>query len=432
MPPATPARRRSTACSRHPELEVVALGSDSLAGAARLGARRAPERLACPRSSRTTRRSPRGADLIFALPRPRARRPRSSRPPDAVVVDLSGAHRLADAALYREWYGFEHPRPRARDWSYALPELCAAGRAADREPGLLRDRGAARARAARRRDRPGERRRRRQVRRVGRGPRAEGELARGLRARERLAVPRRRAPARAGDRAGARLPGLLRPAPAARCGAGCSPPVTSRPTAPTCAALLEDAYATSAGRARAAGGRRARARARPAHRRAEIALFEDAPPARRSSSARSTTSARAPPARRSRTRTSRSGLDETARPAARAECSYERHCRRKGFVASGVALRDPQGGPARPRARALARARDRRGDVHGRTACWRRRWSSRRSTSSSPSRRRSSSTRASRTPRPASAACSTRSRPPPRRRGCSTSTPRRCSSSRPA
>jgi N-acetyl-gamma-glutamyl-phosphate reductase len=43
-----------------------------------------------------------------------------------VVVDLSGAHRLAQPSLYSEWYGFEHPRPHVlRDWSYALPELFA-------------------------------------------------------------------------------------------------------------------------------------------------------------------------------------------------------------------------------------------------------------------------------------------------------------------
>jgi N-acetyl-gamma-glutamyl-phosphate reductase len=45
-------------------------------------------------------------------------------PPDAVVVDLSGAHRLADAGLYPAWYGWEHPRPGSLGaWSYALPEL---------------------------------------------------------------------------------------------------------------------------------------------------------------------------------------------------------------------------------------------------------------------------------------------------------------------
>jgi N-acetyl-gamma-glutamyl-phosphate reductase len=44
------------------------------------------------------------------------------------VIDLSGAFRLGDAALYPTWYGFEHPRPdllaAAR---YGLPELARAG-----------------------------------------------------------------------------------------------------------------------------------------------------------------------------------------------------------------------------------------------------------------------------------------------------------------
>jgi N-acetyl-gamma-glutamyl-phosphate reductase len=39
-------------------------------------------------------------------------------PDDAVVVDLSGAHRLADPELARTWYGIA---PGA--WSYGLPEL---------------------------------------------------------------------------------------------------------------------------------------------------------------------------------------------------------------------------------------------------------------------------------------------------------------------
>jgi N-acetyl-gamma-glutamyl-phosphate reductase len=39
-------------------------------------------------------------------------------------VDLSGAHRLADAALYPAWYGFDHPHADGLgDWSYAIPEL---------------------------------------------------------------------------------------------------------------------------------------------------------------------------------------------------------------------------------------------------------------------------------------------------------------------
>src|SRR5262249_38168270 len=45
-------------------------------------------------------------------------------PPGAgVVVDLSGAHRLRDASLYLEWYGFDEPGPGA--WSYGVPELFA-------------------------------------------------------------------------------------------------------------------------------------------------------------------------------------------------------------------------------------------------------------------------------------------------------------------
>jgi N-acetyl-gamma-glutamyl-phosphate reductase len=43
-------------------------------------------------------------------------------PPDAVVVDLSGAHRLQDTSLYEEWYGWEHPAGN-EGWSYAIPEL---------------------------------------------------------------------------------------------------------------------------------------------------------------------------------------------------------------------------------------------------------------------------------------------------------------------
>jgi N-acetyl-gamma-glutamyl-phosphate reductase len=40
------------------------------------------------------------------------------------VVDLSGAHRFRDTAVYAEWYGFEHPRPDGlAGWCYALPEL---------------------------------------------------------------------------------------------------------------------------------------------------------------------------------------------------------------------------------------------------------------------------------------------------------------------
>jgi len=107
---------------RHPELEVVALGSDSLAGSS---ASALDVRLngALPAFAGNDEAAASGADLIFlCLGNERAA---SFEPPaGAVVVDLSGAHRLEDTSLYPEWYGFEHPRPAsAGEWSYALPEL---------------------------------------------------------------------------------------------------------------------------------------------------------------------------------------------------------------------------------------------------------------------------------------------------------------------
>src|SRR5918993_4600202 len=45
-------------------------------------------------------------------------------PAGAIVVDLSGAHRLDDPSLYPAWYGFEHPAAGSLSaWSYAIPEL---------------------------------------------------------------------------------------------------------------------------------------------------------------------------------------------------------------------------------------------------------------------------------------------------------------------
>ena len=64
-----------------------------------------------------------GADVVFAcLGNEEAAA--LDAPDDTVVVDLSGAHRLADAGLYAEWYGFEHPHADSlAEWSYAVPEL---------------------------------------------------------------------------------------------------------------------------------------------------------------------------------------------------------------------------------------------------------------------------------------------------------------------
>jgi N-acetyl-gamma-glutamyl-phosphate reductase len=107
---------------RHPELEIVALGSDSLEGES---ASALDVRLngSLPAFVGNDEAAASGADLIFlCLGNERAA---AFEPPSgAVVVDLSGAHRLRETSLYAEWYGFEHPRPEAVGaWSYAVPEL---------------------------------------------------------------------------------------------------------------------------------------------------------------------------------------------------------------------------------------------------------------------------------------------------------------------
>jgi N-acetyl-gamma-glutamyl-phosphate reductase len=109
---------------RHPELEVVALGSDSLAG-------EPPSALdvrlngSLPRFVPNDEAAAAGADLLF-LSLDHDRAAAFVPPADVVVVDLSGAHRLEDTSLYREWYGWEHPAGNA-GWSYAIPELLPPG-----------------------------------------------------------------------------------------------------------------------------------------------------------------------------------------------------------------------------------------------------------------------------------------------------------------
>src|SRR5262245_50909788 len=95
---------------RHPELELVALGSDAHAGqeADRLDPRLA--RYELPALVTNDEALAAGAEIVFCcLDHERAAA--LVPPPDTVVVDLSGAHRLATPEAYAEWYGFEHPRP---------------------------------------------------------------------------------------------------------------------------------------------------------------------------------------------------------------------------------------------------------------------------------------------------------------------------------
>jgi N-acetyl-gamma-glutamyl-phosphate reductase len=105
---------------RHPELDVAALGSDSLAGepSSALDVRLNGS---LPSFVENDEAAAAGADLLFlCLDHDRAAS--FVPPPDAVVVDLSGAHRLQDTSLYEDWYGWEHPAGN-EGWSYAIPEL---------------------------------------------------------------------------------------------------------------------------------------------------------------------------------------------------------------------------------------------------------------------------------------------------------------------
>ena len=105
---------------RHPALEVVALGSDSLAGepSSALDVRLNGS---LPRFVSNDEAATAGADVLFlCLDHDRAAA--FAPPSDTVVVDLSGAHRLQDTSLYAHWYGWEHPAGN-EGWSYAIPEL---------------------------------------------------------------------------------------------------------------------------------------------------------------------------------------------------------------------------------------------------------------------------------------------------------------------
>lgn len=110
----------------HPELTLAALGSDSLAGRpasaldprlARNGGKPLPSFVTNAEALAS------GADLVL-LCLGHAEAATLEPPEDGVVVDLSGAHRLADPEGYEHWYGFAHPRPNElRRWSYGLADL---------------------------------------------------------------------------------------------------------------------------------------------------------------------------------------------------------------------------------------------------------------------------------------------------------------------
>ena len=146
----------------HPDVEVVALGSSLLAGErpsaldVRLNGR-------LPSFTTNEEALASGADVVF-LCLGHEEAAAIDPPTEAVVVDLSGGHRLADPALYGSWYGFDHPRPAV---IAQLPESAAhqqgIGRRGISGSGECRRRdgygqGHRRPRAARGRDRPRRRR----------------------------------------------------------------------------------------------------------------------------------------------------------------------------------------------------------------------------------------------------------------------------------
>ena len=104
----------------HPELELVALGSDSLAGRPASALHPALNG-DLPSFTPNLEAAGFGADVIFlCLGNDEAA---AFTPPDrAVVVDLTGVHRLTDEAAAERWYGVT---PGA--WSYGLPEVHPAG-----------------------------------------------------------------------------------------------------------------------------------------------------------------------------------------------------------------------------------------------------------------------------------------------------------------
>jgi N-acetyl-gamma-glutamyl-phosphate reductase len=103
----------------HPSLEPVALGSDSLAGQP-AGALDPRLNGSLPRFVEKAEAAESGADVLF-LCLDHTEAIAFVPPADAVVVDLSGGHRLVDPAQAEAWYG---AAPGA--WSYGLPELYPA------------------------------------------------------------------------------------------------------------------------------------------------------------------------------------------------------------------------------------------------------------------------------------------------------------------
>ena len=112
----------------HPQVELKLLGSDKWAGdvaARRAGLPGAAGKLKYAPQERCAELARECAVVLLATPA-EASLDLVPRLLDAGVrvIDLSGAFRLRDAALYPRYYGFEHPRPDLLSEAvYGLPEL---------------------------------------------------------------------------------------------------------------------------------------------------------------------------------------------------------------------------------------------------------------------------------------------------------------------
>jgi N-acetyl-gamma-glutamyl-phosphate reductase len=101
---------------RHPELELIALGSDSLAGRPAQALHPSLDG-SVPMFTTNVEAAASEADVIF-LCLGNEQAAAFEPPEDAVVIDLGGVHRLGDDGLAEHWYGVT---PGA--WSYGLPEI---------------------------------------------------------------------------------------------------------------------------------------------------------------------------------------------------------------------------------------------------------------------------------------------------------------------
>ncbi|RKY17461.1 MAG: N-acetyl-gamma-glutamyl-phosphate reductase [Planctomycetota bacterium] len=121
---------------QHPQLEVVALTSRSEHGPVGAAHPHLRGLVELEFDDRTPQELGPEVDVLFlATPHgaaASAAHAALSAAPELRVIDLSGAHRLADPALHAAAYGFEHPHPeRSAQAIYGLPECGARELVAD-------------------------------------------------------------------------------------------------------------------------------------------------------------------------------------------------------------------------------------------------------------------------------------------------------------